>query len=70
MNKIGIILSTIEKRYSGVLCVPIEDLRRGYKYIENSDVSIESLISGINKDRYIEGLKNSSTPKLPLRHRW
>lgn len=69
MNKIGIILSTIEKRYSGVLCVPIEDLRRGYKYIENSDVSIESLISGINKDRYIEGLKNSSNPKLPLRHR-
>lgn len=69
MNKIGIILSTIEKRYSGVLCVSIEDLIRGYKYIENSDVSIESLISGINKDRYIEGLKNSSTPKLPLRHR-
>jgi len=44
-------------------------LRRGYKYIENSDVSIESLISGINKDRYIEGLKKSSTPELPLRYR-
>ena len=32
--------------------------------------AIESLISGINKYRYIEGLKNSSVPELSLRHRW
>lgn len=69
MKDIGIELSTIEKRDSGVLCLPIEYLRRGYECIESSDVSAESLISGINKVRYMEGLKNYSTPGLPLRHR-
>ncbi len=69
MKGIGIELSTIEKKDSNILCVPVKYLRRGYEYIEDSDVSTESLISGINKDRYIEGIKNSSTPELPLRHR-
>lgn len=69
MKEIGIELSTIGKNDSAILCVPIEYLRKGYECIDSSDVTAKLLISGINKVRYIEGLKNSSTPELPLRHR-
>ena len=59
MKEIGIELSTIDKTGSGVLCVPIEYLRKGYECIENSDVSPESLIIGINKYLDMEKTRNS-----------
>ena len=69
IKEIGIELSSIEKSDSSILCIPVESLKKGYKCIEGLDVSVKSLIIGINKALYSENLKNTSIPELPLRHR-
>lgn len=69
LQEIGLDLSLIKKEESSILCVPIAYLKKAYGEVKDSNVSAESLISNVNKILYYQGIDNSSTPELPLRHR-
>ena len=69
LENVGIDYSTIEKKDTSILCVPIEYLKRAYECISQKDISAKTLISGVNRTLYEEGMNKCSVPELPLRHR-
>ena len=69
LGDIGIDIDSVSKEESSILCVPIEYLKRGYERSDKSDVSVKSLINGINNALYDDGVSNGSKPEVPLRHR-
>ena len=69
LGDIGLDIDSVSKEESSILCVPIEYLKRGYERSDKSDVSVKSLINGINNALYDDGVSNGSKPEVPLRHR-
>ena len=69
LGDICIDIDSVSKEESSILCVPIEYLKRGYERSDKSDVSVKSLINGINNALYDDGVSNGSKPEVPLRHR-